>query len=93
MRKIKLKHPLEQDSFFNFMKTPLIINSISLRRPKAKDIIGLNFVDPEKTTESMLVLISRLSGYKIELVSQLDMTDLSTISGHLNKMIEGGIYE
>lgn len=89
MINIKLKYPVEQESFFGFIKSPILIEYIKIRRPKTKDIIGLDFTDPETAMHNMMILIGRLSGHTTELVSKIDLADFNEISIKVNRMIEG----
>jgi hypothetical protein len=86
MKTIKLSEPIRVKTFFGFEET---IDIISIRAPKAKDIMGLPFNDPNKQTEAMGVLISRLSGLSMDVVEEMDLADFLNVSNAMQTYLEG----
>ncbi|AGF74134.1 putative phage related protein [Bartonella australis AUST/NH1] len=60
-------------------------SEITLRRPKAKD---LQAIDKKEGVEQTIAMITRLSGWPYEAISELDIDDLSGIGEILESFIK-----
>lgn len=65
-----------------------VIEVIKLRRPKAKDLFGLEF-QSDKVMQSCAVLISRCSNLSEKEVEELDSSEFMKLQTEINKFIEG----
>lgn len=71
---VTLSTPLHKKN--GFLLPPTIIEEISLRPPKLKDLKELCIIpESPKFNESMKILISRLSGVPAETLENLDIRD------------------
>lgn len=69
---MQLKHP------FNYGKESqeLIKELVIRRRPKAKDLKGINMGDQGKGVEMLFPIMSRLTGEDVTIIEELDLEDL-----------------
>jgi len=87
MTLILLKTPIKEKGFIK----DKVIDSITLRKPTARDLYGLNF-SPANINESVVKLISRLSGRSLDSIEQLEWDDLMNLQDKVNKFFERGEY-
>lgn len=75
--KVKLYFPLRMKT--NFGLKTVLIEEVTVRRPKFKDLEGIPLTYP-MDSESMKIYISRLSGIPLELMDDLDLADFTNIN-------------
>ena len=77
---IQLKFPL---SYKSNGGTKIEVPVITLRRMKAKDLKTIKFADVASDPSAMFPLIAALSGLPIDVVEELDIADLKTVTDSL----------
>lgn len=65
------------------------VSAVTLEPLKVRHMLGLDFADPEKSTENMATLISRMSNLTYDEVLDLEMQDWSILSGRVEKIVSG----
>ena len=75
--KVKLYFPLSLKT--NFGLKTILIEEVTVRRPKVKDLEGLNIADPYDQ-KPIKTYISRLTGIPLELIDDLDHADFISIN-------------
>jgi len=86
--KYKLRYPIKYKNHFSFaIGHSFCYDEIELRRPTVGDTYGLDFSNPKTTHKNMIILISRISDIKIQLIEKLDMVDWDCICQIVNRMI------
>lgn len=85
--KIKLQYPLSIKTTFG-LKT-ILIETVTLRRPRMKDLEDVNLqAPPEKLAQELAVFISRLSNLPLESVRELDLVDYMKIQAEVTVMTQ-----
>jgi len=60
---------------------------IHLRRAVAGDLVGLDF-QGDKINDSMIILVSRLTGLTVEEVKQMDLRQYNKLVNEINEMFD-----
>lgn len=87
MKKYILKYPIIKKGASPLLD--VVIAEIEIRKPKAYDLMGLNFAN-EHINASMVFLISKLTGLDSDLVKEIDAYDYFKISNEVSAMMTGG---
>lgn len=80
---VTLEHPIKKKSLMGF--GGVVIDSVIIRPPVAGDLMGLQFT-PEHMTNSMMVVLSRVTCIPIDTLKQMSLKDYSKLSNEFNKM-------
>lgn len=77
-----LIYPLIKKSLFG---GEVITAAIKIRRPVAKDLLGINFSSAPH--DSMMHLMARVCGLDVDQIAELDLQDFNEISVHIGKFL------
>ena len=78
---IELKFPL---SYKSNGGTKIDVQVLTLRRMKAKDLKTIKFADVATDPSAMFPLIAALSGLPIDVIEELDVADLRSVTDSLS---------
>jgi hypothetical protein len=79
---ITLKEPLKSRGFFKSN----LIEFVKIRRPKIKDLYGLDF-SGLNATKSQVILASRLTDLSVEDLEEMNFTDFYTITTAITNLM------
>lgn len=83
MKVIMLEHPIKKKSLLGF--GGVVIESVTMRPPVAGDMMGLQLT-PEHMTNSMMVIISRVTALPLDVLKMMSLKDYTKLSNEFNKM-------
>lgn len=81
---IELEYPITKKKLIGSEDVEIL----TIRRPRAGDLRGLDFLDPEKQIDNMAVIVSRLTGITVKEAERIDLYDFTKISEIVTAMIE-----